>query len=147
MLSARRQMRTDERPDLRFAAVILPAPPGWTAWGQMRVTAINHAAVPAELTRICRRLRLGWRIVSMLEVAQFDEASGRETWPPAPTGGKHRCSDIREYRVPAAIADQPGTVTFDVLIRPGKGLGKLGYKVRYRWSDRPDESLTGLAQP
>ena len=147
MFSARRQMQTPERPDLHFDAIILPAPSGWAEWGQMRVTAINHASVPADLLRICRKLRLGGRIVSMLEVGRFDEALGHETWPPAPTGGQHRCSDIREYRVPAAGQGKPGSVTFDVLIRPGKGLGKLGYKVHYRWADRPGQTLTGLAQP
>lgn len=147
MLNARRQMQTGDRPDLRFAAVILPAPPGWLAWGQMRVTAVNNASIPADLLRICRRVRLGGRIVSMLEVAQFDETLGREVWPPHPVGGKHRCSDIREYRVPAAVDGEPGAATFDVLIRPGRGLGKLGYKVHYRWADMPTSTLTGLAQP
>ena len=83
----------------------------------------------------------------MLEVARYDNALGAETWPPQPTGGKHRCSDIREYRVPVAGPDGPGLVSFDVLIRPGRGLCKLGYQVRYRWADRPDEELTGYAQP
>lgn len=147
MLNVSPRMQTADRPDLRFAAVILPAPPGWTAWGQMRVTAVNNAAVAADLMWVCRRVRLGGRIVSMLEVAHFDEVLGRETWPERPTGGKHRCSDIREYQVPASTDDTPGLVTFDVLIRPGRGLGKLGYDVKYRWIDQPDRTLTGRVQP
>jgi hypothetical protein len=46
-----------------------------------------------------------------------------------------------------AGAAQPGTVSFDVLIRPDRGLAKLGYKVRYRWTDRPAEILTGMVRP
>ena len=68
-------------------------------------------------------------------------------WPPRPRGRNHRCSDISEYRVPVAGAAQPGTVSFDVLIRPDRGLAKLGYKVRYRWTDRPAEILTGMVRP
>lgn len=44
-------------------------------------------------------------------------------------------------------AAQPGTVSFDVLVRPGRGLAKLGYKVKYRWTDRPAEILTGMVRP
>ncbi|MDO5368750.1 hypothetical protein, partial [Paracoccus sp. (in: a-proteobacteria)] len=147
MFNAARQMRIEERPALQFAAVVLPAPEGWTGWGRMRVTPLNYGPVAADLRQICRNLRLGGRIVSMLEVATYDEKTQTEVWPPSPRGGKHHCSDIAEYRVPAASGSAPGTVSFDVLIRPGKGLGKLGYKVRYRWADRPEEILTGMAQP
>ena len=140
-------LRIVERPALQFAAVVLPAPEGWKGWGRMRVTALNYSQVPADLRQICRQVRLGGRIVSMLEVAHYDEATQSENWPPRPRGGNCRCSDISEYRVPVASAAQPGTVSFDVLIRPGRGLAKLGYKVRYRWTDRPAEILTGMARP
>lgn len=136
-----------ERPALQFAAVVLPAPEGWKGWGRMRVTALNYSPVSADLRRICRQVRLGGRIVSMLEVAYYDEVSQSENWPPGPRGGNHRCSDISEYSVPVADAVQPGMVSFDVLIRPGRGLAKLGYKVRYRWTDRPAEILTGTVRP
>ncbi|MBB1497903.1 hypothetical protein [Paracoccus sp. MC1862] len=147
MFNAARQMRVEDRPPLQFAAVVLAAPTGWDGWGRMRVTALNYAAIPADLRQICRKLRLGGRIVSMLEVARYDPVTQTETWPPAPRGGKHNCSDISEYRVAQARGTEPGAASFDVLIRPGKGLGKLGYKVRYRWSDKPTEIQTGIAQP
>ena len=140
-------LRIAERPALQFAAVLLPAPEGWKGWGRMRVTALNYSQVPADLRQICRQVRLGGRIVSMLEVAHYNEATQSESWPPRPRGGNHRCSDVSEYRVPVAGAAQPGMVSFDVLIRPGRGLAKLGYKVRYRWSDRPVEILTGMVRP
>lgn len=140
-------LRIVERPALQFAAVVLPAPEGWKGWGRMRVTALNYSQVPADLRQICRQVRLGGRIVSMLEVAHYDEATQSENWPPRPRGGNHRCSDVSEYWVPVADAAQPGTVSFDVLIRPGRGLAKLGYKIRYRWTDRPAEILTGMVRP
>ena len=71
-----------ERPALQFAAVVLPAPEGWKGWGRMRVTALNYSQVPADLRQICRQVRLGGRIVSMLEVAHYDEATQSENWPP-----------------------------------------------------------------
>lgn len=147
MFNAAIQMRIEERPALQFAAMVLPAPEGWTGWGRMRVTALNYGPVSADLRQICRQLRFGGRIVSILEVAHYDEAIQSESWPPEPRGGKHRCSDIREYFVPAADPAQPGMVSFDVLILPGRGLAKLGYKVRYRWTDRPAEVLTGMVRP
>ena len=147
MFTAARQMKTSDRPELGFDAIILDPPPGWAGWGQLRVTALNHAPVPADLRQICRKLRLGGRIVSMLEVAVYDAEQQREVWPPQPRGGKHRCSDISEYRVPPSAAAQPGAVTFNVLIRPGHGLGKLGYKVRYVWADEPGTVHTGYVQP
>ena len=113
----------------------------------MRVTALNYGPVSADLRQICRQVRLGGRIVSMLEVAHYNEAIQSETWPPRPRGGNHHCSDISEYRVPVADAAHPGTMSFDVLIRPGRGLAKLGYKIRYRWTDRPAEILTGMVRP
>ncbi|WP_134724912.1 hypothetical protein [Paracoccus luteus] len=147
MFRAEGQMRTTDRPPLRFDAIVLPAPDGWTGWGQLRVTALNHAAAAADLRRICRKLRLGGRIVSMIEVAEFNADTGRDGWPASPRGGNMRCSAINEYRVPAAGAGQPGTATFDVLIRPGWGISKLGYAVDYHWADRPDRAETGHARP
>lgn len=147
MFGILRPLRIDQRPALQFAAVVLPAPEGWTGWGRMRVTALNYGPVAADLRQICRRLRLGGRIVSMIEVATYDEKTQAEAWPALPRGGNRRCSVVAEYRVPPARNTEPGTVSFDVLIRPGHGLGKLGYKVTYRWVDRPDETLTGIAQP
>ncbi|MDQ1902882.1 hypothetical protein RAH32_20940 [Paracoccus sp. WLY502] len=140
-------LRIVERPALQFAAVVLPAPEGWESWGRMRVTALNYGPVSADLRQICRQVRLGGRIVSMLEVAHYNEATQSESWPPRPRGGNCRCSDVSEYRVPVGDAAQPGTVSFDVLIRPGRGLAKLGYKVKYRWTDQPDEILTGMVRP
>jgi len=140
-------LRIVERPALQFAAVVLPAPEGWEGWGRMRVTALNYGPVSADLRQICRQVRLGGRIVSMLEVAHYNEATQSESWPPRPRGGNCRCSDVSEYRVPVGDAAQPGTVSFDVLIRPGRGLAKLGYKVKYRWTDQPDEILTGMVRP
>ena len=147
MFNAARQMRMPERPPLRFDAIVMPPPPGWTHWGRLRVTALNHGPVPADLRRVCRKLRLGGRIVSLLEVARYDEATGQEVWPPEPVGGSHRCADIREYRIAPRADGKPGTASFDVLILPGKGLGKLGYKGHYGWADRPGDEITGLAQP
>ena len=147
MFNAATQMRIDERPALQFAAIVLPAPEGWTGWGRMRVTALNYGPLIADLRQICRQFRFGGRIVSMLEVAHYDEGIQNESWPPEPRGGSLRCADIREYWVSAADTAQPGTVSFDVLIRPGRGLAKLGYKVRYRWTDRPAEILIGMVRP
>lgn len=147
MFNAARQMQIPDRVPLHFDAVILPPPPGWDGWGRLRVTALNHAVVPADLGRICRPLRLGGRIVTMLEAAEYDGESQRETWSRTPRPGRHRCSDISEYQVPAAGNGKPGIVTFEALILPGKGIGKLGYDIRYRWTDRPEETGTCRVQP
>ena len=137
MFNAARQMRTPDRPPLHFDAIILSPPPGWEGWGRLRVTALNHAAAAADLDRVCRPLRLGGRIITLIEAAEYDGERQQETWAKAPRGGRMRCSDIIEYRVPPALDGRPGTTSFEALIRPGKGLGKLVYRVHYRWADRP----------
>ncbi|HRO14675.1 MAG TPA: hypothetical protein PLL33_06465 [Paracoccus sp. (in: a-proteobacteria)] len=147
MFSASSQMRSPERPPLHFDAIILQPPPGWTGWGRLRVTALNHATAAADLGRICRPFRPGGRIVTMLEVAEYDGDSQQEIWSRTPRGGRLRCSDISEYHVPPATDGQPGIVSFEALIRPGKGIGKLGYRVHYRWTDRPGETESCRVQP
>lgn len=125
-------------PPLRFDGVLLPSPDGWDGWALLRVTAMNHGPVAAGMVEICRTLRLGGRIVTKGDVARIDAAGGWDAWPDKSSGGKLRCADLREFRVPQASAAGPGTAAFEALILPGRALGRLGYRMRYRWDDRPE---------